>query len=160
MKFKSNFSPRERVAVDLSNHFAENYIELAPYAVDDETGEIINDSPYPKIVRVDDIDIQKQIDSYAQDCDIYNIIRRSQQGLDVSYAFKEKSYADLSNIPENNLDQLKQAQDVSKVVMTDELKDALLKNLSDDEILSILKKKVQADTTPAEPKSEVTENVA
>lgn len=158
-KFTSNYSPRERIAVDLSRKTEPQFIELAPYAVDSETGEVINNTPYPVLKKLEDKDIQKEIDSFAKDCDIYNIIRRSQQGLDTSYAFKEKSFMDLSNIPENTLDQLKQAQDLSQVVMSDELKNALINNLSDDEILSILKKKVQADTN-AELKPEVNNDVA
>ena len=158
MNFKSNLAPRKRLAVDLSRKLIPQFIELPPYAKDPDTGEYLNESPYPKLKELDPKDIQKEIDSYAQDCDIYNIIRRSQQGLDVSYAFKEKQYADISNIPDNKLDQIAQAEQVSKVALSDDVKEALLSNMTNEEILAILKKKVEADTAPAA--TEVKDNVA
>ncbi len=158
MIFKSNTAPRKRLAVDLSRKLMPQFIELPPYAKDPDTGEYLNESPYPKLKELEPKDIQKEIDSYSQDCDIYNIIRRSQQGLDVSYAFKEKQYADISNIPDNKLDQIAQAEQVSKVALSDDVKEALLSNMTNDEILAILKKKVEADTAPAA--TEVKENVA
>lgn len=159
MNFKSNLAPRKRLAVDLSRKFIPQFIEIPPYAKDPDTGKFLNESPYAKLKELDPKDIQKEIDSYAQDCDIYNIIRRSQQGLDVSYAFKEKQYADISNIPENNLDQIAQAESISKVVISDDVKEALLSNMTNEEILAILKKKVEADTAPSVT-PEVKDNVA
>lgn len=159
MNFKSNLAPRKRLAVDLSRRFIPQFIEIPPYAKDSDTGKYLNESPYPKLKELDPKDIQKEIDSYAQDCDIYNIIRRSQQGLDVSYAFKEKQYADISNIPENKLDQISQAEAVSKVGLSDDVKEALLSNMTNEEILAILKKKVEADTASVAT-SEVKDNVA
>ncbi len=159
MNFKSNLAPRKRLAVDLSRKLIPQFIEIPPYAKDPDTGVYLNESPYPKLKELDPKDIQKEIDSYAQDCDIYNIIRRSQQGLDVSYAFKDKQYADISNIPQNNLDQIAQAEAVSKVGLSDDVKEALLSNMTDEEILAILKKKVEADTAPAAT-TEVKDNVA
>ena len=159
MNFKSNLAPRKRLAVDLSRKLIPQFIEIPPYAKDPDTGIYLNESPYPKLKELDPKDIQKEIDSYAQDCDIYNIIRRSQQGLDVSYAFKEKQYVDISNIPDNNLDQIAQAEQVSKVSISDDVKEALLSNMTNEEILAILKKKVEADTASAVT-PEVKDNVA
>lgn len=159
MNFKSNLAPRKRLAVDLSRKLMPQFIEIPPYAKDPDTGKYLNESPYPILKELDPKDIQKEIDSYSQDCDIYNIIRRSQQGLDTSYAFKEKQYADISNIPENKLDQIAQAEQVSKVSISDDVKEALLSNMTNEEILAILKKKVEADTASvATP--EVKDNVA
>ncbi len=160
MNFKSNLAPRNRLAVDLSRKFIPQFIEIPPYAKDPDTGKYLNESPYPKLKELDPKDIQKEIDSYSQDCDIYNIIRRSQQGLDVSYAFREKQYADISNIPENNLDQIAQAEAVSNVGLSDDVKEALLSNMTDEEILAILKKKVEADTSAPAVTPEVKDNVA
>ncbi len=160
MNFKSNFAPRKRLAVDLSRKLIPQYIEIPPYAKDPDTGTYLNESPYPKLKELDPKDIQKEIDSYAMDCDIYNIIRRSQQGLDVSYAFKEKQYADISDIPQNNLDQIAQAEVVSKVGLSDDVKEALLSNMTDEEILAILKKKVEADTSAPAVSPEVNKDVA
>ncbi len=159
MNFKSNLAPRKRLAVDLSRKLIPQFIELPPYSKDPDTGKYLNESPYPKLKELDPKDIQKEIDSYAKDCDIYNIIRRSQQGLDVSYAFKEKQYADISNIPDNKLDQIAQAESISKVAISDDVKEALLSNMTDEEILAILKKKVVSDSAP-DATPEVKDNVA
>ncbi len=158
MNFKSNLAPRKRLAVDLSRKLIPQFIEISPYAKDPDTGKFLNESPYPMLKELDPKDIQKEIDSYAKDCDIYNIIRRSQQGLDVSYAFKDKQYVDISNIPVNKLDQIAQAESISKVSISDDVKEALLSNMTDEEILAILKKKVEADTAPVA--TEVKDNVA
>lgn len=160
MNFKSNLAPRKRLAVDLSRKLISQFIEILPYAKDPDTGKYLNESPYPKLKELDPKDIQKEIDSYAQDCDIYNIIRRSQQGLDVSYAFKDKQYVDISNIPDNKLDQIAQAEQVSKVAISDDVKEALLSNMTNEEILAILKKKVEADTSSSAVTPEVKDNVA
>ncbi len=160
MNFKSNLAPRKRLAVDLSRKLMPQFIEIPPYAKDSDTGEYLNESPYPKLNELDPKDIQKEIDSFASDCDIYNIIRRSQQGLDVSYAFKEKQYVDISGIPDNKLDQIAQAEQVSKVALSDDVKEALLSNMTDEEILAILKKKVEADTSAPVVTPEVKDNVA
>lgn len=159
MNLQSNLCPRKRESVDLSRKLEPQFIEIPPFAKDPETGEYINESAFPLLKEIDPKDIQKEIDSYASDCDIYNIIRRSQQGLDTTYAFKEKQYADLSDIPQNNLDQLAQAEQISKVALTDEVKSALLSNMTDEEILSILKKKVVADTSAPASTPEVNNNV-
>ncbi len=160
MNFKSNLAPRKRLAVDLSRKLIPQFIEIPPYAKDPDTGKYLNESPFPKLKELDPKDIQREIDSYAADCDIYNIIRRSQQGLDVSYAFKEKQYADISGIPDNNLDQIAQAESISKVALSDDVKQALLSNMTDEEILSILKKKVEADLSAPAATPEVKDNVA
>lgn len=160
MNLKSNLCARKRLAVDLSRKLEPQFIEIPPYAKDPETGKYINESPYPLLKEIDPKDIQKEIDSFAQDCDIYNIIRRSQQGLDCSYAFKDIEFGDVSNIPQNKLDQINQADIISKVSLTDDVKQVLISNMSDEEILAILKKKVVADTTPAAINTEVNDNVA
>ena len=38
MNFKSNFSPRKRLAVDLSRKLIPQFIEIPPYAKDPDTG--------------------------------------------------------------------------------------------------------------------------
>lgn len=155
MKFQSNYASRERKAVDLSNSLIKQYVEIAPYTKDSETGDYLNETPYPVLKEIEPKDIQKEIDSFADECDIYNIIRRSRQGLDVSAHFKDKVYGDISNIPQNELEQLAQAKAVSAVNIPDDVKTALLNNVSDEELLALLKKRVETPSTPESKDSEV-----
>lgn len=95
-------NPYEIKQQDLSNEFEDIFEEIAPYAVDPNTGEFLNNSSVPKIVKTGRINIQEKIQSYAKDCDIYAILEKFAYSEDPSFINKyNASYGDISSMPDN-----------------------------------------------------------
>lgn len=61
-------------AVDYSYPMQEQYEEIPPFSKNNETGEILNDTPYPILRKKDDINIDDYINSF-DDCDIYSLLK-------------------------------------------------------------------------------------
>lgn len=61
-------------AVDYSNPMKEQFEEIPPYTKNNETGEILNDTPYPILRKKEDINIDDYINSF-DDCDIYSLLK-------------------------------------------------------------------------------------
>lgn len=61
-------------AVDYSNPMREQFEEIPPYTRNNETGEILNDTPYPILRQKDDVNFDDYINSF-DDCDIYSLLK-------------------------------------------------------------------------------------
>ncbi len=61
-------------AVDYSNPMREQFEEIPPFSKNNETGEILNDTPYPILRKKDDINFDDYINSF-DDCDIYSLLK-------------------------------------------------------------------------------------
>ena len=59
---------------ECDNPYVEQFKEIPPFTQDPTTGEILNDSPYSKLVKVEPMNIQEFIDSF-DDKDIYSMIK-------------------------------------------------------------------------------------
>lgn len=73
------YKPFERPTNDefiqeCDNPFVEQFKEIPPFTQDPTTGEILNDTPYSKLVKVESMNIQEYIDSF-DDKDIYSMIK-------------------------------------------------------------------------------------
>ena len=101
-KFRTQYSNHELIkGQDLSRIYEQTYKELAPYERN-EKGEFLNDSPFPKLVSAEKVNIQERIDSFYEDVDLYHILARVAVTGDVSpLNVKTGFYADISNIPNN-----------------------------------------------------------
>ena len=62
---------------ECDNPLVEQFKEIPPFTQDPVTGEILNDTPYPKLVKVESMNIQEYIDSF-DDKDIYSMIKNNQ----------------------------------------------------------------------------------
>ena len=94
-------NPKPIEPIDLSNQYEDTFIELAPYARN-EKGEFLNDSPYPKLVPGEKVNIQERIDSFFEDVDLYSLLAKVGATGDTSYLDKKRGfYSDVSNIPNN-----------------------------------------------------------
>lgn len=155
-----NYVPRARTAQDLSRRTEKTFINVPPYtlnpnALSDED-RFLNKSDTFILIPGEDKDIQEEIQSFASDCDIYNILRRASSGLDVSNSFTGKGiYGDFSAIPTNPLDVEQQQRELRHSLdsVPADVKDAVLSELSPEEVLSLLRSKV-ADTSINETKPE------
>lgn len=136
MKFKSQFNNfTEKTSLDYSNQYEQTYVELEPYARNDK-GEFLNDSPFPKLVPGDKINVQERIDSYFEEVDLYHILAKVASTGDLSYLDKKAGfYGDISNIPNNYNDinsYFKNIGDEFKKLPS-EIKDLINSEVSDDE---------------------------
>lgn len=61
-------------SVDYSNPMKEQFEEIPPFTKNNETGEILNDTPYPILRKKEDINIDDYINSF-DDCDIYSLLK-------------------------------------------------------------------------------------
>ena len=59
---------------ECDNPMVEQFKEIPPFTQDPVTGEILNDTPFPKLVKVESMNIQEYIDSF-DDRDIYSMIK-------------------------------------------------------------------------------------
>lgn len=87
---------------ECDNPLVEQFKEIPPFTQDPVTGEILNDTPFPKLVKVESMNIQEYIDSF-DDKDIYSMIKNLlTDPLGVSRAkLTESMVGDTTILPKN-----------------------------------------------------------
>ena len=87
---------------ECDNPLVEQFKEIPPFTQDPITGEILNDTPYSKLVKVESMNIQEFIDSF-DDKDIYSMIKNLiNDPLGVSRAkLTESMVGDITILPKN-----------------------------------------------------------
>lgn len=102
MKFRTPYSEIPKPAFDYSNPMEDIYIEVPPYSVNTETGDLLNKSPFPIRKKVGQRNIDEIIQSYAYDCDIYKILEKVAISGDNSLLNRKiGTFADYINLPDN-----------------------------------------------------------
>lgn len=133
---------------DLSNTKEPIYKELPPYAIDEKTGEFLNKSSFPKLVKVGEIDVQEQIDSFADEVNIYKILERfALSGGDNTIINRSVgTFGDFVDIPDNlhdfdmyvgsKIDDIKKYDpELAKVILSDASTEADIKAAIDKYVL-------------------------
>lgn len=87
---------------ECDNPYVEQFKEIPPFTQDPTSGEILNDTPFPKLVKVESMNIQEYIDSF-DDKDIYSMIKNLiNDPLGVSRAkLNESMVGDTTILPKN-----------------------------------------------------------
>lgn len=134
----------EKTGQDLSNTKEPVFTEVPPFAYDEETGEFLNKSSFPKLVKTGEVDVQEKIQSYLDDVDIYKILEKVALSGDMiessplTNVSKGLSDVDITNIPNNihdfdkmvqsNLHQLKKVSpELAAVILKEDSSEADLK---------------------------------
>ena len=102
-KFRSMWSnPLGIKGQDLSNELEDVYQEIQPFAVDPKTGEFLNNSSIPKVIKTGQINVQEKIQSFASDVELYHILEKFAYSED-SAIINQKAcaYGDISEMPDN-----------------------------------------------------------
>lgn len=148
-----NYVPRARTAQDLSRRTEKTFVNVPPYTLNPnplgDDDRFLNKSDTFILIPGEDKDIQDEIQSFASDCDIYNILRRASAGLDVTNSFTGHGvYGDFSAIPTNPLDVEQQQRELRQSLdsVPADVKEAVLSELSPEEVLSLLRSKVSEPT--------------
>lgn len=103
IKFRSMWcNPYGIEGQDLSNEIEDVYTEVPAFAVDPETGDFMNKSSVPQLVKTGSINVKEKIQSFAKDVDIYSILERFAYNEDASIInARACSYGDISELPDN-----------------------------------------------------------
>ena len=138
---------------DFSNAMEDVYEEVPPFAYDEETGEFLNKSSFPKLVKVGQVNVQEKIQSYFEDVDIYTILAKFAMSGDESLLKRQVGfYGDISTVPDNvhdfdayvtrNLAALKKVSpDLASVVLNENSSEADIMAAVDKYASSIVKSK-------------------
>ena len=100
-KFKNMWTnPYPMPSLDLSNEFEEVFEEVAPFAIDAETGKLLNPTSQPMIISKGKINVQERIQSYASQADIYSVLEKYAATGDSNLLnARSCSYGDISEYP-------------------------------------------------------------
>lgn len=95
-----------KTGVDCSNPWKKQFVEVQPFAVDPDTGEILNSTGHVVLKEVAPINQQEVIQSYFESCDFKTILKRIRAGSGESLPSYDGtgSFLDLSNSPKNRME--------------------------------------------------------
>lgn len=134
---------------ECDNPFVEQFKEIPPFTQDPTTGEILNDTLFPKLVKVEPMNIQEYIDSF-DDKDIYSMIKNLiNDPLGISRAkLTESMVADTTIYPNN----IHEADSIIKngVAAKDSLDPRIIEAIYDDaKLKSVIMEILQAKDASA-----------
>lgn len=144
LKLPGVFKERKCISQDLSNEFEDVYQEVPAYSVDTKTGDFLNKSNLPILKKVGVRNIQEQIDSFLDDCDIYKIIDRIVLTGDDSFLNRNiGTFGDFVDLPDN-LNDLNEfvSKAFDKKIDNDIVKAAINKTLTSSDFNELIKKQV------------------
>lgn len=103
MKFKSQYNNDFKYNFDIKhNLIIDIYKVVPPYTKDPKTGKFINDTSELKRVKSGSFDLDKDIQSYAKDVDLYTILEKFAVSGNTDLINRSLAqYGDISNMPDN-----------------------------------------------------------
>lgn len=141
-----------------------NYIyDLTTYrpGAKDEAGKLINDTRFDKVVKGSKTSLQEYIQSFADECDVYKILERCARSGDYTALLAERNdYGDTTMFSADRAVNDKTLKDLQSAnsQAPKEVAEALLSNLSNDDILAIIEKlKTPITSQPVEGSSNESE---
>lgn len=100
--FPGPYSKMKKSGQDLSRKFEDVYQEIPPYAVDIKTGELLNKTPDPILIKVGTRNIFEYIQSFKDDVDIYKILEKVAISGDDSFLNRRiGQFGDFVMLPDN-----------------------------------------------------------
>ena len=100
--FNGNFRPIKNYSFqDLSRQEEDVFYEIPPFAIDKKTGEFLNKSDKPIIKKIGTVNVYDKIQSYLQDCDIYEILARVSKGEESLLTQNIGTFGDFTQVPDN-----------------------------------------------------------
>lgn len=143
-KFRNIFNyGDDPIALDLSRQTEPIFLEIEPFAVDNDSGEILNKSSKPIIKQIGEQNVYDKIQSYKDDVDIYNILKRFSETGDSSLLNKRVgSFMDIADLPDNIHDFNKMLDDAAEKYKN--LDESIKENIfNDDKLNEIISLKVK-----------------
>ena len=155
MNLHTRRDPQTKTGIDCSNPRRRQFVEVQPFAVDPDTGEILNPTGQLVLKEVAPINQDEVIQSYFETSDFKTVLNRIRKGSgeEIPTYDGTGSFLDLSNMPKNirELDRYlkeKKNKTVSPVPASDLVVSASDKEL-DEKIKTYLDRKFAAAAAPA-----------
>lgn len=155
MTLHTRRDPQPKTGIDCSNPRRRQFVEVQPFAVDPDTGEILNPTGQLVLKEVAPINQDEVIQSYFETSDFKTVLNRIRKGSgeEIPTYDGTGSFIDLTNMPKNirELDRYlkeKKNQTVSSVVDSSPDSAPADKEL-DEKIKTYLDRKFAAAASPA-----------
>lgn len=103
MTLRTRRDPIEKTGIDCSNPRRKQFVEIQPFAVDPDTGEILNATGQLVLKEIAPINQDEVIQSYFETTDLKTVLGRIRKGSgeEVPTYDGKGSFIDLSNCPKN-----------------------------------------------------------
>ena len=156
MTLHTRRDPQPKTGIDCSNPRRRQFVEVQPFAVDPDTGEILNPTGQLVLKEVAPINQDEVIQSYFETSDFKTVLNRIRKGSgeEIPTYDGTGSFIDLANMPKNimELDRYlkeKKNQTVSPVVDSASPAPAPADKELDEKIKTYLDRKFAAAAAPA-----------
>lgn len=103
MKLMTLRDEQPKTGIDCSNPRRQQFVEVQPFAVDPDTGEILNPTGQLVLKEVAPINQDEVIQSYFETSDFKTVLNRIRKGSgeEIPTADGTGSFIDLTNMPKN-----------------------------------------------------------
>ena len=164
MTLHTRRDPQPKTGIDCSNPRRRQFVEIQPFAVDPDTGEILNPTGQLVLKEVAPINQDEVIQSYFETSDFKTVLNRIRKGSgeEIPTYDGTGSFIDLANMPKNirELDRYlkeKKNKTVSPVPVSDSVESAPADKELDEKIKTYLDRKFAAAAAPAAAPAPVAE---
>lgn len=139
IKLRSRRDDIDKTGVDCSDPMRKQFVEIQPFSVDPDTGEILNQTNQVTLKEVAPINQDEAIQSYFESTDLKTVLNRIRSGSGEAVPAYDGtgSYVDLANMPKNimELDRyLKEKKTQAVNVQNKESSVSQVSPVSDDEL--------------------------
>lgn len=106
MKLRSIRDETEKTGVDCSNPMRRQFVEIQPFAVDPDSGEILNSTGEVALKEVAPVNQDEMIQSYFESTDLRTVLTRIRKGSGEELPVNDGtgSFIDLTQMPRNRME--------------------------------------------------------
>lgn len=106
MKLRTVRDETEKTGVDCSNPRRRQFVEIQPFAVDPDTGEILNSTGEVALKEVAPVNQDEMIQSYFESSDLKTVLNRIRKGSGEELPVNDGtgSFIDLTQMPRNRME--------------------------------------------------------
>ena len=106
MKLRTVRDETEKTGVDCSNPRRRQFVEIQPFSVDPDTGEILNSTGEVALKEVAPVHQDEMIQSYFESTDLRTVLTRIRKGSGEELPVNDGtgSFIDLTQIPRNRME--------------------------------------------------------
>ena len=106
MKLRTVRDETEKTGVDCSNPRRRQFVEIQPFAVDPDSGEILNSTGEVALKEVAPVNQDEMIQSYFESTDLRTVLTRIRKGSGEELPVNEGtgSFIDLTQMPRNRME--------------------------------------------------------
>ena len=106
MKLHTRRDPQPKTGIDCSNPRRRQFVEVQPFAVDPDTGEILNSTGVVALKEVAPVNQDEMIQSYFESTDLRTVLTRIRKGSGEELPVNDGtgSFIDLTQMPRNRME--------------------------------------------------------